>query len=265
MTFFRNSAPILIHVHVPRTAGTSLNQILRESFGKRHVELYFSDPQFVLPPEELDRIVASKAGVASISSHSIRVYRPWLAGRKALYISLLREPVDRFLSNMSFIRKHYRSLDPAHRRNCPPNAHELSVREIAAWCLARGGELNRLGNATHFLAGAQRVHGSHVREYEASLADFARRVLDGFFFVGLTERFEEGLRVLARRLHEHGHTLKLRPCRSNTSRDALGDCGWVRAEDPVGKQVLDYVAVDRPLYRYACARFSRELQQAQDV
>src|ERR1700686_3102105 len=92
------NTPIILHPHVPKTAGTSFLQLLEQNFGKRHYRHYdgsLSDG-YSFTVRELEGLVAERRDIISFSSHNLRVFPPDICGRPALYVTFLREPTKTF-------------------------------------------------------------------------------------------------------------------------------------------------------------------------
>lgn len=169
----RRGRPILAFVHIPKTAGTTVKFILRNSTFLRHCDLQplnrqgrFTDQDFRF----LRRVFFF--GVRSVAGHSLvdpteRLSAPFR------YFTFLREPTARCLSNYMHEKRALRRCGKDITLEAflaDPGRHDVQVRHIAG-----GPNLER----------AKKVLAEH------------------YLFVGLTERFVESLHVLAR----------LAPCR----------------------------------------------------
>ena len=172
----------VIFLHLPKCGGTTLNRIIEWEYPP--LRIFSIDPSFFRwshrrvsrwPRERLAKMRVFK-GHMPFGLHE-RLPQP------ATYITFLREPVERVISEYYFAL-HYR-LHPQHRR-----MQTLSLEDYALQTPHHNLQTKLLagrGNHPDFLAG-------DCDEETVALAkdNLARH----FSFVGLTERFDEGLAVL---------------------------------------------------------------------
>lgn len=176
----------LVFVHIPKTAGTSFINYLKDQFGPEHVA-----PPFV-----------GDLGAIKVGDPDIRVYwghfllrqiRP--AVPQGYYLTFLRDPVKRAFSQ-------YKSWhDPA---NLPPNdpwRSSMAPDHIEAVELAQ-----RLSFEEFILAENPRFDGQLIDVQTAMLSDHeyrhpdflksAKQNLKGFPFFGVVEQFDASLALL---------------------------------------------------------------------
>lgn len=162
---------MIVSVHIPKTAGTSLRLGLEQSLGTRLL-LDYEDRPLARTPEDTARRERSAATVAADPARLLRdydaVHGHFIAskylplGDAARFAVFLREPVARTLSQY----RHW------HRA---PNAPNPIARRI------RDGEIGPGDLA-------------ELPEYRRIYADFLGGIdLDRFAFVGLAERYEDSL------------------------------------------------------------------------
>ncbi len=251
--------PLLGLIHVPKCAGTTLRQILEESFGTDYLQLYPDDTFFVYPERELEGLLTPST--VAFSSHSVRTFPAKLADREILYVTFLRDPVKQFVSYLYHVRRNFATIaDPGLRSCLPPNLPQLSMRDIADWIMSHPRDINFRENFTvNFLT---RPTLGHLPEhkYRRVRLETAKQILRRFFFVGISEHLEESVNLLRPELARCG--LQLRPGRVpklNVSSEANDDhLLWLNERDPVGKRLIESVAEDDALYRWALARFRRQ-------
>jgi len=191
---------LLVFVHIPKTAGTTLNSLLEHRYSPdetyevmmRGMSLIMRDGTNAAKPliswSKLRRFKS-----ALRHRHELRLVRGHfdlslapLLPADAQYITLLRDPVQRAISHYFHYRR--RSTDPEYA---------LAMRSsLAEWVSACGlvemdnGQTRRLAGAMHLPVG--RVSDATLETAKAALAD-------KFAVVGLTERFEETQILLQRR------------------------------------------------------------------
>ena len=260
--------PLLVHVHIPKCAGTSFNNLLELSFGAGHIDGYLPGQSPVFSNDEFAERVVATPQAQSIASHSIRRYPRLIGERVPLYVCFLRDPLEWCLSNLTYLIKNYANFSESHRGALPSNCPQMSVRELAQWGLdaAERGNwkatyvVDFLGSATledRIIPHLKVPPSSH--DYEAGLLTTTQHLLDSFFFVGVVEKMPEGLAILRRKLNAYG--LCLAPGEMpvlNTSHERRGDLSWLTEADPLGRRILGCLERDRCLYAHARACFDRE-------
>jgi hypothetical protein len=139
--------PILIHFHIFKNAGTSIDHSLHESFGDRWTTFEASDAPGSFGPQALESFLAKKPGIQAISSH---IERPFLRVRESIPIVMLRHPIERARSVFKFLQRDVSQRYHAFARG--------SLAEYVSW------ELEDPGG------------GAHIRNYQVyHLSDAAAR------------------------------------------------------------------------------------------
>jgi hypothetical protein len=142
MTKTKPTEPVLAHIHVPKCAGTSFRLLLDDIFTDRHLHLY-SEPgtnrslptTFVYSEAQLGEFV-EPSSTKALSSHFIRRFPNVINGRPILYVTFLRDPVQQFISYLSYTRQVFRHIqDPELLSHLPPNMADRSLRDCADWLL----------------------------------------------------------------------------------------------------------------------------------
>jgi hypothetical protein len=170
---------MIISVHLPKTAGKSFEAALQTRFGASLLEDY-SDFPMNTPKYERTRAAIQQSlinaaagfpGVECIHGHFLPVKYLLMAERRAItFITWMRDPVQRLLSNYFYWRRTYE----------PATAQRLHRRVVEEdWSLER------------FCLGAE------MRDmYAEFLWGFP---VDNFAFIGVTEFYDEDLAYFARR------------------------------------------------------------------
>jgi hypothetical protein len=105
--------PVLIHYHIFKNAGTSLDRLLAACFGAHWATfegLHAGDAQ---TGDQLAGFLAARPGVRAVSSH---LARPPLPAAHCLPMVMLRHPIDRARSVFQFVRRDRSQGDHAHAR-----------------------------------------------------------------------------------------------------------------------------------------------------
>jgi len=173
-----SDAEAVIFLHVPKTAGTTLNRLIEWEYGL--FEMYSLDPVFfrwsaahlrTLSKGRLNKIRVVK-GHMLFGLHEI-------LPQPAIYITVLRDPVERVLSAFYFIRSY--KWHPLYWKFKREN-----------WTLE--DFVTRLPREN---VQCKMVAGAWEEPCTAEMFEQAKRNLDKHFsVVGLTERFEETLALM---------------------------------------------------------------------
>jgi hypothetical protein len=241
---------LIAFVHVERTAGATVSSVFENAFSSpavRQAGDYFRDPdasaaRLGQPPKrgwEAWRRGGGRAVVGHVPYGLFRKYMP----SDPRYVTFLREPVDRVLS-------HYHGL--LQRQGGPddqpgPTADSLEEALVEM----RLPQLNNL--ATRYLCGDP----SPLGELPASAVEDAKTNLREFVFVGLQERFDESLVLLARTLG-----LQIHPCVSaniNVDRPGVDD-----VPDEERELILEHNRLDVELYAFARGFLEEALADVED-
>ena len=116
-----STAPLLVSLHLPKTAGTSFAETLREAHGAGYREDYADVPMQYAAWRR--RMHAVRGGMAlrgrvpeearCIHGHFLALkYRIALGARPARWITWMRDPVQRLASHYAFWRRDYDGSDP---------------------------------------------------------------------------------------------------------------------------------------------------------
>jgi hypothetical protein len=214
-------------VHIPKTAGSTVKFVLRNSFGIRHCDIRGVGKSRRIHPFDLRLARAVCPGLLSISGHSLIHPTEVLEGVE--FFTFLRDPVARVASAYA----HHVRGNRGKRLGEPV----LTLEEF----VARG---KQGGYQTYQIAGCPDV-------------EKAKAILrERFFFVGLVERFDESLGALAAL---SPHPLDTRYERRNTA--PPGDPVKKSVlEDPAHRALVEAAnRSDRALYEWAASTLCPEL------
>jgi hypothetical protein len=172
--------PALIFLHVPKTAGTTLNRIIEWQYDPRLI--FTVDPHqiratidhFYTLPESRRRRLQVVRGHLPYGVHE-------LLPQGATYITMLRNPVTRLLSSYYFILR--RPLHPLHRKM---KRGHLGPQEL----IRLTPESQNL--QCRFISGIGKNGSCNTQALEMAKANLKR----SFRVVGLSERFHESLLLM---------------------------------------------------------------------
>lgn len=213
---------LIVFAHIPKTAGMTLQLLLRRHFGVRHVDLPKGDSY---SPEHLRRELRLNPFARSLASHALRPYVDFgeLEGRLAWY-TFLRDPVKRFIS-------HYQ--------------HEVEKGGLT-WSFEEWMERPQ---ERHWRV---RPRNWHVRMLagEEDLEKAKQTLATKIRCVGLTERFDESLLLIRDRLQLRNlrvaYAKPRNPARTGAVRQKILD-EYERYEE----RIIEHNKLDIALYEYA--------------
>ena len=171
----------LIFLHIPKTAGTTLNRIIEWQYNP--LAIFTMDPYRIrATPERLRKLSEERRrGIKMLRGHFYYGLHELLP-QGATYMTVLREPVARFLSAYYFI--HRRPLHPMHRK---VTSERIGVEDFIRLTP------HRQNLQTSMLAGIK----SNGKCEDHVLEVAKENLTKSFSVVGLCERFEESLMLMA--------------------------------------------------------------------
>lgn len=243
---------IVVFAHVPKTAGSTMRQILTRQYppGRVVIERNLVFPHVLESLRE--RLETGRPGTDAVGGHVGYGFHSELPDSyRYRYFTFLRSPVERVISNYYQWQRSDKIPDglpfSAFVRDYPLGARNLQTAFVA-------GHLNQF-----FLDGREVVElmsDDVFAEVDPSeILARAKTNLDAHEVVGLTERFDESLLLMAEAFdwpwyklpylrHNVGHN---RPVRA-------------RIPDDVREEIAAHNQLDLELYEYAEARFARQME-----
>jgi hypothetical protein len=215
--------PLLVFVHINKTAGTTLRYILRSSYGARHCDVEpwhaaWSDPPF--STADLRRVRKLYPRLASIAGHRITGYVDLEeAGTDLRYLTFLREPVALCASRFQY------QLDYRKKKN-------LMFEEWIEKDWVRNSQTQLIGGTT------DPAHATSVIDRKE-------------MFVGLTERFDESI-VMLRELRAPDLQIGYRPV--NVAKSS-GVAKRLLSDPRTRQLIVDANQADLELYDHVMREF----------
>ena len=196
--------PVLIFLHLPKTGGSSLREFLKAKCGyKNYYEVYRNEAAGLLTKDYLNKFIAlpqeERDRFDLITGHfSYGLHR--FLSRPCVYVTLLRNPLERFCSNYQYLTKHsprFRKL-VARNNNIEEFLQDTEDRGRLYW----GSVLHHLADMTFTPCGGG---GDSALEWTGSSnmhdmdkKDLKSRLSNSFMLVGLHERLDDFALMLCR-------------------------------------------------------------------
>ncbi|MBA3832256.1 MAG: sulfotransferase family 2 domain-containing protein [Chthoniobacterales bacterium] len=229
----------LIFLHIPKTAGTTLNRIIEWQYDPRLI--------FTIDPFRIRATTGRLKTLSEERRRRLRVVRGHMSygiheclPQGGAYITMLRDPVARILSSYYFILR--RPLHPLYRKLRAKGVGLEDYLEITA---------QRRNLQTKLVAGAPSVGPCDEHVLETA----KQNLTTSFRVVGLSERFQESLLLIGALFgwdipyYENRKVAKTRP-----------------AVDPAMVEMIrEHNRYDIELYEFGRKRFEEDLRQNKEA
>jgi hypothetical protein len=118
---------IIVHYHIFKNAGSSVDRLLQMAFGNGWASLEGPTPTSLLRPDDLSTFISDRPEIVAVSSHLLRPPAP--PGVRVLPVVLIRHPLDRAFSVYSHLRRHHDGAETG------TVAQQASFPQFVLWCL----------------------------------------------------------------------------------------------------------------------------------
>jgi hypothetical protein len=179
---------IIVHYHIFKNAGSSVDRLLHLAFDTGWAPLEGSTPTSLLRPHDLSMFIGGRAEIVAVSSHLLRPPSP--PDLHVLPVILIRHPLDRAFSVYSHFRRNHHDL------HAGAVAQQGSFSQFVLWCL----DNKTLGGMV--IANYQTIHLSeasfrngHIYQAVANKHDLqhALRYLSGAVCFGTVDLFDAAM------------------------------------------------------------------------
>ena len=176
-----NHNQIAIFLHIPKTAGSTLTNILNKLYPPE--KALFGTPQTSDVGEAVRKLPAAERETLDLIAGHLEFGVHKLLSRQATYFTFLRNPIDRVVSDYYFVLN-----TPTHHLYQQVVEENISLKDFV--------ELNLVldNSQTRMIAGLWR--SSHIPCDEGTLTTAKDNISKHFAVVGLTERFDDSLILL---------------------------------------------------------------------
>lgn len=246
---FRRS--VLLHFHLFKNAGSTVDHLLEDAFGSRWCYNDKTAPDAKVTASEMEAFLLENPKIKAVSSHQVVPPLPG-GGIRILPIVILRHPIDRAYSAYRFEWGKQISLDKPTRPFAEYVEEKFATYRIEA---IDDFQTLRLANQD---ASAYHVDPNLPDE---ELLGRARDFIDSLPCFGLVHRFDESLHWFAKKLSRKVFRTKQATQRVNATQDpslTLDDkLARIQGElsEDLWQQLWDRNRLDMALYEHACSRF----------
>jgi hypothetical protein len=103
---------VILHYHIFKNAGSTIEDILDHSFGERFAKLETPAGEGLISNPDLVRFFDARPNLRAVSSHQVRHPLPEARGYLFFDICFLRDPIDRIRSIYTYFRQKPNPADP---------------------------------------------------------------------------------------------------------------------------------------------------------
>ena len=250
-TSLMSKRPVIVHFHLFKNAGTSVDTVLQKNFGERWIEIEGPGGK-KLTPEALAEFIVANPQYDAISSHTAIVSLPEIENVEIIPIFFFRHPIDRIRSAYDFERKQDAQTPGAIKAKEGDFEFYMDWRMSTPtpWQVAEFHAF-RLKDFHEFTPAKQRQ----------LFLPRAKKALDSIPNVGLVENFDLSMSRLETSIREFFPEFASESVHANTTADRTLKLSENvdKFKDRIGSDVFDKLlennAMDLELYDYVKAKF----------
>ncbi|HZU25611.1 MAG TPA: sulfotransferase family 2 domain-containing protein [Bryobacteraceae bacterium] len=253
-----DARPVLLHYHIYKNAGTTVEAVLEREFGVFFSTLHTPGANALVMNSEIVAFLEEHETVSALSSHQFRYPRPAAAGFEFFDICFVRHPLDRLFSQYSFLRK--------------PGVSDALVEEAKAMDLAAFLSF-LLRQHPEYASNAQTALLLHQGDRSSLSAEDARAagsLVREISIIGTVEQFDESLMLAEYTLQPWFPDLRLHYAPQNVTNSQTMSfderLAFIRARcgETLWRQLLDANALDVALWNEASAELRRRVEARPD-
>lgn len=217
---------VLVHYHILKNAGSTIEWILRREFGSAFASFDGSTANSILDTTDLAAFLRQRPDVRAISSHHLRYPKPEDRDTIVFDCCFLRHPLDRLASLYTWARRND-TTDPVCRQ-----ARLCSPRDFAHYMLDEMPHMVCDVQVTRLAHG-----GAFCRPASEQDLETATRIMREMAVPGLVALFDESLVAAEYFLHPAFPNLRLHYVPQNITRPGQGRT--VAADDGMDTRLRD--------------------------
>lgn len=251
---------IIIHYHIFKNAGTTIDGILEKNFGTQCGYIEGANPWDTLESDLILKYAMDNPQLKSISSHQARLPIPVSQDISFHPILFLRHPIDR-IGSVYYFERNQPVDSPSLGAKI---ARELGIVEYVKWRLEKGNGSVVKNFQTIYLAGRQHDMRSAVATDQDLQLAIERISLSPNF--GVVEYFNESITRIGKYLSQYFGPVDMRYSIKNRSneRKAVVQARLDDMEAVLGRnlftRLIDENDMDMQLYETSLRLFSRKAQ-----
>ena len=242
--------PVVIHYHIYKNAGTSVDAMLEKSFGAKWSPFEGADANDVQSSTALGNFLRARPDIEAVSTHLGRPPLPW---PECLPIVFLRHPILRAWSVYEFARQDV-------SQPYSEIAMQRSFADYVRWALDGEGNglVIRNYQVAHLSDASYRLVDAYLNRADADDLRESCDLLAGWGIVGIVERFATSCALFQAAYGKRAPALNLEPLwlnRSNMKTIAF-EHQLAEIQDQIGEslytKLLEHNDLDMKLYQFGC-------------
>jgi hypothetical protein len=251
----------LCFIHIAKTAGTTLTSIIDSNFSvddispePDYLEEHYSGNDASANHENLIQLLKH---YRFIRGHFAYSFIHPLLPESTLYMTMLRHPIERFLSFYEFLKRDRERGEPKRRIDLQLLRNATAEGLVNFICHPDPRIKAKLCNRQMYQLTSYAADTTHLSEQD--LLQLAKQNLEKFSFVGLTERFQDSVLLMSYRFgwYPNNSYQSLRVAQDRVHQDGL--------DQKIIDMIFECNQLDIELYKYAQTlfdtRFSAMLQE----
>jgi len=201
----RQGHAVIVHCHMFKNAGSTLDWSLNRNFGGRFLQLW-NDPDGRTEDQQLEALLRDRKDLCAVSGHRLSPPFPDVAGVKLLPAFIIRNPIERAYSVYCFEREQA-EVTPGSKK-----AKRLSFRDYIRWRMDPRKPLALRNFQSAFCAGRHRGRDP-ARIFEQALQNLRAAPL-----VATLELYDSSMVVFEQTLRPYFGELDLSHVKQNVGR-----------------------------------------------
>ncbi|MEB3341290.1 sulfotransferase family 2 domain-containing protein [Okeania sp.] len=250
---------ILIHHHIFKNAGTSLQYALKKFFGESYYECELPQSQMVTK-DDLEKFILNNPSALAISGHHICLPTPQGQQYQTFSIILLRNPLARVESIYKFEKRQKAQTQGAIK------AKELNFQEYVKWRLNQTPTMF-CNYQTYYCSRQNKSEGSKIpkdRDLKLAIEN-----LQSSAVVGIVERYKETLELANQVLSENfpGIHLEYTYLNATSAQNSIKEETQIKnkLEADLGSEIVKQLeegnALDKKLWKVADKMITDKLKK----
>jgi Sulfotransferase family len=250
-----NTRHVILHSHIFKNAGTSLDHILQYNFKEGWLDFYAQSTSWDSVKIELIEKVKSTSELAAVSCHEIYLPLPKSENIVLHPICMIRHPIDRLYSTYNFTRNAHEGTFSLNDENVRLSK-TLNFKKYLENLIKKNSVLVKNYQTARFSEGIAKSNNSD--KYVVTFEDYecARNFISSKVFCGVVERFEESLILFAESVRNYFPDFLVIPAYENMSsmHSINFDARLEKVKEEIGDlwgKLTDLNAYDFQLYEVA--------------
>ncbi len=250
---------VLVHGHIFKNAGTSLDKILHHNFAEKFCDHRKDELMHEGGQHYLDRYIFAHPGLLAISSHCMPLPLESSDGVNYKTIVLLRDPVERIGSVYRFERQQQADTPGAQA------AKKYNLSDYLRWRFDHR-PIVVANYFTHYCTSVLPRNTPIEERFKV-----ANRFIGNCYMVGVVDRFNQSLLVLKQKLLSDGQVLEISDVHENSTASSQLSILEKRQQlmSALGDTLYDEVerrnSLDMALYQTASDQLSTEIIHVKHV